>query len=143
MNQLAPLYGFDLRRTKKLKSVCGAGLFCLCDNRFDIQAQPLRHALPISRIGLVEMVELQLLNALRHAIAEAGDDIVDQPLPGVRGHKPEEIARLRIVITVEAMIVPRYGSAHGMRPFDVGPVLRRAGEAVRLVVYRRAAVSVK
>src|SRR5216684_8168718 len=103
----------DLKR----KSVCSTGLFWLCNDRFDVQSQPLRHAPPISRIGLEEVLELQLLNALRHAVAEAGDDVVDHPLLGVRGHKPEEIARLRIVITVEAVIVPCYGSTHGMRPF--------------------------
>ena len=41
------------------------------------------------------------------------------------------------------MIVPRDGSADGTRPFDVRTILRRAAEAVWLIVYFRPAVSIE
>src|SRR3989440_2431039 len=69
-------------------SICPAGL-PLRDDRCDVQPQPLRHSGSIRWIGLEEVLDLQLLNALRHAIAQAGDDVVHQPLFRVCWQQPE------------------------------------------------------
>src|SRR5438046_2126935 len=61
----------------------------------------------------------------------------------VRGQQPEQVPRLGVVVAVGAVIVACDGSADGTRPFDVGTVLRRAAEAVRLIVHRRTPVSVE
>src|SRR5258708_3526078 len=125
------------------KLICCAGLFSFCNYRFDIQPQPLRHAGAVSRICIVEMPYLQFLNALWDAIAEAGDNVVDEPLPRIRGHKPEQISWLRVVVDVGSVIVPCNRAAHGMRAFDIQVILRRAAEAVSLVARSRAAVPVQ
>ena len=64
------------RNNSQLFSIRGAGLL-LSDDRVDVQAQPFGNAAAVGRIGFVEVLNLQLLDALRHAVAEAGDDIID------------------------------------------------------------------
>src|SRR3954464_14213338 len=93
----------NLRRRRAVEpSICRDRLLARqCAN---IQTQTLRHAFTIRRIGLIEVLDLQLLDALRR-IAEAAHNIVDQALPGIRWHQPVQIARLRVVIRIAAMIV--------------------------------------
>src|SRR5438094_1800558 len=76
------------RRPFTFGSIRRAGL-PLRDDRCDVQPQPLRHSGSIRWIGLEEVLDLQLLNALRHAIAQAGDDVVHQPLLRVCRQQPE------------------------------------------------------
>jgi hypothetical protein len=43
-------------------------------------------AASVGGIGSVEVPDLQLLHPLRDAVTKAGNDVVDQPLLGIRGH---------------------------------------------------------
>jgi len=89
------------------------------------------------------MPYLQFLNALRYAIAEAGDDVVNEPLACIRGHQPEQISWLRVVVDVGSVIVPCNGSAHRMGSFDIRVILGWTAEAVGLVVRCRTAVPIE
>src|SRR4029077_16662424 len=91
----------------------------------------------------VEVLDLQFLDALRHAIAQARDDVVNQSLFGVSGHQPEKIPRLRVVVAIGPMIMPCHSSAHRVWPFDIRVVLRRPAETVRLIIHRSTAVSIE
>src|ERR1700739_2118184 len=108
---------------RELFSTRRDGLLRLRDDGFDVQSQTLCHAGPIRWIGFVEVLDLQLLNALGYTVAQAGDDVVDQPLLGIRRHQAEEIPGLRVIVAVGAVIVPCDRSAHSARSFEVGTVL--------------------
>ena len=79
----------------------------------------------VGRISFVEVLDLQLLNMLRHRF-HAGHDVADQALARVRRHQAEEVAGLRVVIAVEAVIartdgerilIVSHGSARVRRHF--------------------------
>src|SRR5882672_5596302 len=112
------------------------------EDRLDVEVKPLCNAASVSRIGFVEVLDLQFLDALR-SLTEAAHDVADQSLLRIGGHQPEQVAGLRIVIAVAAMIVPRHRSAYHLRPLDVLWILHRAAKAVRFVVDFRAAVSIE
>src|SRR5450432_2396955 len=52
----------------------------------DIESQPFRHAAAVRRIGLVKVLHLQLLYSFWR-VAEAADDVVNQPLFRVGCHQ--------------------------------------------------------
>src|SRR5258707_7613828 len=84
--------------------VGGGGLLLFRDDLLDLQAEALGYAGAVCGIGFVEVLDLQLLDAARDA-AHTGDDVADEALFGVGGHQAEEIARLRVVVGVEAVVV--------------------------------------
>jgi len=105
-------------------------------------AEALGYAGAVCGIGFVEVLDLQLLDAARDA-AHTGDDVADEALFGVGGHQAEEIARLGVVVGVEAVIVAvdRAGDFFGALA-----VLRSffgAAEAVGFVVGLRAVIAVE
>src|ERR1700738_3460412 len=81
----------------------GDGLL-LRDDLVDLQAEAFGYAGAVRGIGFVEVLDLQLLNAARDA-AHTGDDVADETLFSVGGHKAEQVSRLRVVVGVEAVIV--------------------------------------
>jgi len=62
------------------------------DDLVDLQAEALGYAGAVCGIGLVEVLDLQLLDAAR--MLPYCDDVADEALFGVGGHQAEEIARL-------------------------------------------------
>ena len=65
--------------------VRGCGLF-LCDDGFDVQAEGFGYAFAVGRVGFVEVLDLEFLDAPRDAIAEAAGNIVDEALFRVGWH---------------------------------------------------------
>src|SRR5206468_2338446 len=66
----------------------------LCGIRFiRIEAKSSCYTGPVGGVRLVEVLDLQLLNALRHRL-HAGHDVADQALAGPRRHQAEEVAGL-------------------------------------------------
>src|SRR6266849_532912 len=130
----APLRGRTL--------VGGGGLLLLGDDLVDLQAEAFGYAGPVSGIGFVEVLDLQLLDAARDA-AHAGDDVADEARFGVGGHKAEEIARLRVVIGVEAVIVAVDRAGDFLRALAVLRRFFRPAEAVGFVVGLRAVIAVE
>src|SRR5712692_9990491 len=140
-------YGESERRTAKIGCATdliggSCGLLLLREDLVDLQAEAFGYAGAVSGIGFVEVLDLQLLDAARDA-AHTGDDVADEALFGVGGHQAEEIARLRVVVGVEAVIVAvdRAGDFFGALA-----VLRSffgAAEAVGFVVGLRAVIAVE
>src|SRR2546430_12817714 len=77
------------------------------DDRFDIQSQPLCHPRSVRWIGLVEVLDLQLLDAPGNRF-HAGYDVADQALARVRLHQAEQVSGLRVIVAVKTVIVPVY-----------------------------------
>src|SRR5271169_1912529 len=111
-------------------------------DRPDIQSQPLGNAASVRRIGLIKVLDLQFLDTHRHLL-QVAHNIADEPLFRVRRHQPEQFARLRVVVRIASVIVPRHGPAHHLWPLHVPLVLCRSAEAVRFVVHGRSAVPVE
>src|SRR5271156_451251 len=124
------------------RSIGGAGLL-FRDHGVDVQAQALRYAGSVGGIGFVEVLDLQLLNALGHTAAEAADDVVDEALLGAGIHQAEEVARLGIVIAVAAVIVASHGAADHFLTLAERGILLRSAEAVGFVIGMRAGVAVE
>src|SRR5260370_40014069 len=82
--------------------------------RFEIDAQRLRDAGAVGRIGLGAVGDMPLLNVLGRAADLAGR-LVEQGLLLSRAHLAAEIARLLVVIVVAAMVAMRRRSV-GVQP---------------------------
>src|SRR4029077_13980800 len=123
-------------------SVGGYGFSFGCEDRLDVEAKTFRDAAAIRGIGLVEVLALQFLDAVR-SLTQAANDVADQSLLRIGGHQAEKVSGLRIVIAIAAVIVARHRAAHHFRAFNVTWVLRRAAEAVGFVVYFRSAISIE
>src|SRR3977135_2429662 len=100
--------------------------------RFEIDAQRLRDAGAVGRIGSIEVNELALDNLEWHAV-HRGLDVVKQLLLLIGAHQPEQLSGLTIVVVGVAMIVAGRVTHDLERWFAVALVLERAVERVRLV----------
>src|SRR4030088_153215 len=99
--------------------------------RFEIDAQRLRDAGAVGRIGLGAVGDMPLLNVLGRAADLAGR-IVEQGLLLSRAHLAEEIARLLVVIVVDTMVPMRRRTVDLQRRLVklrlVGPLAPAIGE---------------
>src|ERR1035437_10089327 len=121
-------------------SLSGNQIFLLHD-LIDLPAERMSHALTILRIALVEVADLQILDALLH-LPKSARDVMEQALLGVHRHQAEKIPWLRIEVAIMlAMVKPPHRRTRiGSRTLLETRVFLRAAKAVRLVVRRSAAV---
>ena len=98
------------RRTSNQLVLC-LSLFssdtCLgCSNNFfDIPFQPLRHSGAIRWIRFYKVLNLPSLNIPWHGL-HAGNDVADQAVTFGHIHEPKQVSGLRVVVSVQTMIVP-------------------------------------
>src|ERR1700736_4124822 len=108
----------------------------------DAQTQGICYAGAVRGIGLKEVLHLQLPDAL-WGMFQTSRNVANQAFACVGLHEAEEAARLRVVIAVQAVIVTVDGSADGPGALTERRVLSRACKAVRLIVHRRAGISIE
>ena len=127
----------DLVRTCRC---CPCNLFYV----FYVDAKPLGYALPIGRIGSVEMLQLANLNIAAdrfHVLHK----VVNKSCFLVWCHQAEQIPRLRIVICILAVVVSVPHSTYGeiVGNLAVNVVLHWTIGTVRLVVHISCAIIVE
>src|ERR1700730_13523542 len=108
----------------------------------DAQAQGVYYAGAVRGIGLKEVLHLQLLNTL-WGMFQTSRDIANQAFAGVRLRETEEIARLRVVIAVQAVIVAVDCAADRPGALTECGVLTGTAKTVRLIVDGRAGISIE
>src|SRR5580698_2239501 len=120
--------------------LCVSKLFLL-HNLFNLATDGLGNTFAILRIALIEVIDLQVLNALLN-LTQTTRDISKQPLLRIRRHQTEQVPRLRVVVAIMLAVIE---PSHGRRAVSRGTlnilrILRRSAKAVRLVVRPIAAV---
>src|SRR5579884_725063 len=110
---------------------------CRCqrflNNIVNLQAKSFRNAASIIRIGFVEVLDLQLLDAARNG-THAGNNVADKPLLLIRLQQAEEVSRLGVIIVIHAMVMPGNGSTYRMWALLVSRIFLGPAKAVGFIV---------
>src|SRR6266404_4651117 len=103
--------------------------------------QRLRHTIAIGRIGSSAVRNMPLQDFLRGAIDRASR-VVEEQLLLLRGHLPEEIARLLPVIILQAVVIVTSLAFERERQVSVFRLVVPQSLAIRVISRRRSQVSI-
>src|SRR6266404_8382660 len=107
----------------------------------NIQLQCSRHTIAIRRIGSPAVRNMPLQDLLRGAIDRASR-VVEEQLLLLRGHLPEEIARLLPVIILYAVVIVTSVAFERERRLSVFRLVVPQSLAIRVIRRRRSQVSI-
>lgn len=106
----------------------------------NIQLQCSCHAIAVRRIGSTAVRNMPLLDLLRSTIDRAGR-VVEEQLLLLRGHLPEEIARLLPVIIFQPVVIVTSVAIERERRLSVFRVVVPQSLAIRAISGSRSKVS--
>src|SRR3546814_13637988 len=92
-----------------------------CGYMFYLDAESGCHARAVGRIGLGAVGDMPLLNP-EVGVAQGAGGVIEQGLLLFGAHLPEQVARLLVVVVVDAMIPPGRVALYLERRLDTGLV---------------------